>query len=59
MKIKQTHGEDFFKNTGSLGGKAHHTTPRGFASMTPEQVSAAGRLGGSVSRKTKAKKEDK
>ena len=57
MKIKQKHGDDFFKRTGSLGGSVKGTQG-GFAADR-QRAAEAGRLGGSISRRTKAKKENK
>lgn len=48
------YGADFYAKIGAIGGKksgADLMTPKGFAAMTPAQRSAAGKLGGSVSRK--------
>lgn len=53
QKILQTHGEDFFKNIGSKGGKA--CVPKGFATNR-ELAREAGRKGGSVGGKAKVKK---
>lgn len=39
----------FYRDIGSIGGKAK--VPKGFALMTPEQRSAAGKKGGSVRRR--------
>ena len=44
------HGKDFYRIIGSKGGQNGHTG--GFASMDIEKVRAAGRKGGSVSRRT-------
>ena len=44
-------GPDFYKKIGALGGKKK--VPKGFAMMTPEQRSAAGKKGGTISRRTK------
>lgn len=52
---KRIHGKDFYHRTGAKGGRNGHTG--GFASMTHEQVSAAGRKGGLKSRRGPAKKE--
>ena len=50
-KIK--YGEDFYKIIAAKGGRAK--VPKGFALMTPEQRSEAGKLGGTVSKRRKAK----
>lgn len=44
--IKKKHGQDFYKKIGALGGATPTDKPKGFAAMTPEQVSAIGKLGG-------------
>lgn len=49
------HGEDFYKRIGSKGGKNGHTG--GFYN-NPELAKRAGRKGGSISRRGKAKKND-
>jgi general stress protein YciG len=43
---------DYYSVIGSIGGskRTKNTKNKGFASMTPEQRSAAGRKGGAVSR---------
>lgn len=51
--IKNLHGADFYSRIGKLGGKAGNTG--GFHAMTHEQVSAAGKLGGTLSRRGKSK----
>lgn len=48
-KNKAKYGQDFYQKIGSKGGRLGHTG--GFASMTHEQASAAGRKGGFVSRR--------
>lgn len=50
----KTKEPDFYKRIGAIGGKAK--VPKGFALMTAEQRSAAGRAGGTKSRR-KAKKQ--
>lgn len=55
QQIKRIHGKDFYHRIGAKGGRNGHTG--GFASMTHEQVSAAGRKGGLKSRRGPAKKE--
>jgi general stress protein YciG len=42
---------DWYRNIGRLGGAAKNKTPKGFAAMPRERVQAAGRKGGSVSRR--------
>lgn len=44
---------NFYVNIGRKGGLAK--TPKGFATMDPERLSAAGRLGGSISKRGKQK----
>ena len=59
MKAKKTiierHGEDYFKNIGSIGGK-NRSPLKGFGGMTPEKRRMAGAKGGSISRRGKAKR---
>lgn len=43
---------DFYKKIGHLGGTADYRGKRGFAAMPREFVSAAGRKGGSISKRT-------
>lgn len=50
---KEKYGPDFYKNIGKMGGSAEKTRPSGFAAMSPEKRSAAGRKGGSTSRRPK------
>ena len=49
---KQRYGIDFYKSIGSKGGKKSSPT-KGFGGMDKEKVSAAGRKGGTISRRTK------
>lgn len=42
---------DYYKKMGALGGRTPNKTPKGFASMPKEKVSAAGRKGGTISRR--------
>lgn len=49
------YGRDYYRRLGKLGGSALKTKPAGFKAMTPEQRSAAGVLGGSISRRGKSK----
>ena len=44
---------DFYRKIGRIGGQSGHTG--GFASMSKEKVQAAGRKGGSISRRGPAK----
>ena len=53
QKILEKHGEDFFKNIGSKGGK--RCVPKGFAT-NKELAREAGRKGGSVGGKARVKK---
>jgi general stress protein YciG len=46
---------DFYKKIGKIGGSAPNETPKGFAAMTPEKRSAAGKVGGKISRRTGVK----
>ena len=52
---KKRHGEDFYKNIGSLGGKTPTLTPKGFAAMSLEKRQEAGRRGGLKSKRKKVK----
>lgn len=52
---KKRNGEDFFKRIGAIGGRNGHTG--GFASSHELAVSA-GRKGGSISKRGKAKKDE-
>ena len=52
--VKEKYGENFFKEIGSKGGKRGHTG--GFYG-NPKLASEAGRLGGLISRRGKAKKK--
>ena len=52
--LKARYGSDFYRMLGSKGGKKTHADgakPKGFAAMTLEKRSAAGRKGGLKSRK--------
>jgi general stress protein YciG len=55
IKTRETnyrlYGEDYYRVIGKAGGSAK--VPKGFALMTPEKRSEAGRLGGQISRRTK------
>lgn len=53
-KIKKRYGKDFYKNAGRKGGMADHPFGRGFA--INGKASEAGRKGGLISRRGKAKK---
>lgn len=59
MKAKRTiierHGEDYFQNIGSIGGK-RKSPLKGFGGMTPEKRIEAGRKGGTISRRGPAKR---
>lgn len=48
---KRKYGDTFYEDIGAIGGKAK--VKKGFACMTPEQRSAAGKKGGSISRRVK------
>lgn len=58
VKTKETnyekYGKDFYKRIGAMGGKAK--VPKGFAVMSKEKRVAAGRKGGSIGKRGKAKK---
>lgn len=60
VKARETnirkYGEDFYRNIGSSGGKAK--VPKGFALMSKEAVSQAGKKGGELSRRGKANKNE-
>lgn len=51
--IIKKHGKDFYKRIGQIGGLAR--VPKGFA-MNPELAKKAGRIGGLISKRGKAKK---
>ena len=51
--IEEKYGRDFWKRIGSKGGKA--TGMKGFA-LNPELAREAGRKGGKISKRGKAKK---
>lgn len=57
LKAKKTiylkHGNDYFKKIGAIGGRNGHTG--GFAS-NPELARIAGKKGGTISRRGKARK---
>lgn len=53
---KLLHGEDFYKKIGSKGGKGCLTGLKGFALMSREKRVACGKIGGTISRRGKAKK---
>ena len=50
---KQKYGSDWYKKIGKLGGKA--CVPKGFARMDVEKIKNAGRKGGTISKRGKAK----
>ena len=49
---KEKYGDGFYKRIGSTGGATATTKPKGFAA-NHERAVAAGRIGGSISRRTK------
>lgn len=51
---KQKYGREFYQNIGRKGGKA--CVPKGFALMDIEKIKNAGRRGGKISKRGKAKK---
>ena len=54
---KKRNGEDFFKRIGAIGGRNGHTG--GFYAMTPERRAECGRKGGTISRRGKAKNDNR
>lgn len=50
-EYKKLYGMTFYQYIGSLGGKTPTLTPKGFAAMSPEKRSEAGRRGGQRSRR--------
>lgn len=54
---KLKYGEDFYKETGRKGGKAFTDKPKGFA-CSHERAVEAGRKGGRISRRGKAKEKN-
>ena len=50
---KERYGLDHYKKLGSMGGKAPTTKPKGFAA-NPELAARVGKIGGTISRRTKA-----
>ena len=50
---KQKYGREFYQNIGRKGGKA--CVPKGFALMDIEKIKNAGRKGGKLSKRGKAK----
>lgn len=46
----------FYKKIGSKGGSSPTASPKGFAAMTREKRSEAGKKGGTISRRTYPKK---
>lgn len=53
-KNKEKFGEDFYKNLGKKGGSADHPKGRGF--QLSGKAREAGRKGGKISKRGKAKK---
>lgn len=51
---KQRHGDNFYATIGRKGGIAPSTKPKGFA-VNPALASIAGRKGGLISKRGKAK----
>jgi hypothetical protein len=49
--IKQRYGDDYYKIIGTRGGLTPKTKPHGFAAMPLEKRRAAGRKGGTISRR--------
>lgn len=64
--IKDRYGEDYFRELGRKGGSAKYKTPKGFASEIVgtdgltgrERARIAGAVGGSISKRGPAKKEE-
>lgn len=54
--IKGKYGKHFFKEVGRKGGKAYTDKPKGFA-CSHERAVEAGRKGGKISKRGKAKNE--
>lgn len=48
---KLKYGDDFYAIIGARGGSTKTTEPKGFAAMTKQQRSAAGKKGGSANKK--------
>ena len=55
--IIERHGEDYFQNIGSIGGK-NRSPLKGFGGMTPEKRIEAWRKGGTISRRGPAKAKE-
>lgn len=53
---KEKHGDDFYRNIGSVGGSVSHPETRWFA-MHPELASKFGRKGGQISKRGQAVKK--
>ena len=54
-KANLANDPDFYAKIGSKGGSSISKYPKGFAAMSAEKVSAAGRKGGRISKRGKAK----
>jgi general stress protein YciG len=52
VRNKEKYGEDFYSVIGADGGSAPYTGKKGFAANI-ERARSAGKLGGSISRRTK------
>ena len=55
QSIKKKYGKDFYRNLGQRGGSAAHPMGRGF--QLSGKAAEAGRKGGKISKRGKAKKE--
>ncbi|MBM4646553.1 hypothetical protein GS464_29720 [Rhodococcus hoagii] len=55
--IRKAHGKNYWKEIGSLGGKAPYTGKKGFAA-NPELAREAGARGGRKSKRTASKSEE-
>jgi general stress protein YciG len=45
------YGKDYYQKLGAKGGSTKTSRPKGFAAMSKEKVSAAGKLGGQRSKR--------
>lgn len=51
ITVRARKGNDFYRRIGSIGGRASHSKPRGFAAVSRAQRQAAGAKGGRISRR--------
>ena len=54
----ERHGKDYYSKLGRMGGSAPHSKPRGFAA-NPALARKAGQIGGQISKRGPAKKQEK